>query len=65
MTKIVNFIGARKKGQEKGKMSVFLGKSGIKSPSYKISKIEWSYVHPNDMEQLLKFSNLYLKPILT
>ena len=50
MTKIVNFIGVQKKrakkGQKKGeKCPGFFGKSRIKSTSYKISKIKWSYVH--------------------
>ena len=38
-TKIVNFIGVRKKrAKKRRKCLCFFGKSGIKSPSYKISK---------------------------
>ena len=66
MTKIVNFIGIRKKGPKNGEKCLFFWE--IWDKINKLEDIERMVVlrsSPNNMEQLLKFSNLYLKPILS
>ena len=62
MTKIVNFIGVRKKGP---KNVCFFGeiRNKITELEY-LKKMVVLRSSPNDMEQLLKFSNFNLKPNL-
>ena len=62
MTKIVNFIGVRKK---RAKNVCFFGeiRNKITELEY-LKKMVVLRSSPNDMEQLLKFSNFYLKPNL-
>ena len=62
MTNIVNFIGVRKK---RAKNVCFLGEimNKITELEY-IKKMVVLRSSPNDMKQLLKFSNFYLKPNL-
>ena len=62
MTNIVNFIGVRKK---RAKHVCFFGeiKNKITELEY-IQKMVVLRSSPNDMEQLLKFLNFYLKPNL-
>ena len=65
MTNIVNFIGVRKKRAKKGrKMSVFWEIMNKITELEYIQKMVILRSSPNDMKQLLKFSNFYLKPNL-
>ena len=61
MTNIVNFIGVRKKRAKKRFFWEIMNK--ITELEY-IQKMVVLRSSPNDMKQLLKFSNFYLKPNL-
>ena len=65
MTKIVNFSGVPKKRAKKGQKCLFFGeiRNKITELEY-LKKMVVLRSSPNDMEQLLKFSNFYLKPNL-
>ena len=65
MTKIVNIIGVRKKGPKNGEKCLFFGEIRKKITELEyLKKMVVLRSSPNDMEQLLKFSNCYLKPNL-
>ena len=62
MTKIVNFVGVRKK---RAKNVCFFVEIRNKNTELEyLKKMVVLRSSPNDMEQLLKFSNFYLKPNL-
>ena len=62
MTNIVNFIGVRKKRAKN--VCFFAEKMNKITELEYIQKMVVLRSSPNDMKQLLKFSNFYLKPNL-